>query len=372
MRSLSAVVGAALTAATLTAGVTVPANAASQRHISCGQTALKNAIRNLNMAGGGSLRLARNCVYTLTTPDNSTSGSNNGLPVITTRVTVDGNGSTIRRSTKQGTPDFRIFQIKSPGHLTLSNLTIRDGRAQGVGGGIWLSEAGTSLTLRDVEIRNNAAFTSPNFTSSGGGIDNDGGTVTARDTVIADNFAGNGGGMDQDDGTASIRNSKIIDNTSSSSGGGIWASGTLSLTDSTVSGNSGSYGGVQGFGAGGGMNLSQATTRLTRTTVSHNTQGGPVGDGGGIRNSDGRLTVDASTIYANRTTGAGARGGGLANVNGATATLTHSSVTYNVANTDPGGILNEGGTVNLVSTRVENNIRTNCTPSSPALVGCTD
>ncbi|MFF7970302.1 hypothetical protein [Streptomyces sp. NPDC007905] len=226
--------------------------------------------------------------------------------------------------------------------------------------------------MRNVEIRNNAVFTDPNHSSSGGGIENDGGTVTARDTLIVDNFADTGGGMDQDGGTAPFLTSTISGNTSFASGGGIWASGTLSLTDSSVTDNSAGYSGVQGFGAGGGLNLSDATTTLSRTTVSYNSQGGPLGDGGGIRNSGGRLTIDDSTVYANRTTGAGARGGGLANVNGATATLRHSSVTYNVANTDPGGILNEGGTVDLISTRVEHNIRTNCAPSSPAVAGCTD
>ncbi|MFF7970303.1 hypothetical protein [Streptomyces sp. NPDC007905] len=115
MRPSSAVVGAALTAAALAAGVSVPAAAAtSQRYVSCSETALKNAVRDLNQAGGGRLRLARNCVFTLTTPDNSATGTGNGLPVITSRITVEGNGSTIRRSTRQGTPDFRIFQIDSP------------------------------------------------------------------------------------------------------------------------------------------------------------------------------------------------------------------------------------------------------------------
>jgi hypothetical protein len=370
-----AIVGAAMTVLAVTTATAAPAVARSEARIRCTQAALKNAIQDLNQNGGGRLRLARRCTYTLTTPDNTGTplGGPNGLPVITSEITIDGNGSTIRRSTKSGTPNFRIFQIDGPGgDLTLRDLTVRDGHALNQGGGIWLSSTGAKLALNDVQVTNNTATAPPQFSSSGGGIDNDGGTVTARNSTVKDNFATVGGGMDQDDGTATFWHSTIKGNTAVSSGGGIWASGSLALDNSEIINNSGGYRGVPGFGGGGGINLFDATATIDSSVISHNTQGGPSGHGGGIRVDGGRLNISDSRIYANRATGVGAQGGGLANVNGATTTLRDSSVTYNVAETAPGGILNDQGTVTLVSTGVRSNLPTNCTPSSPAVAGCTN
>jgi polygalacturonase len=89
-------------------GVPATAHAADADHgggdgVRCNEQALKKAIKKANDHGGGTLSLARRCTYTITTPDNA----GNALPVITSKITIYGNGSTIQRSS---TTAFRIFQ----------------------------------------------------------------------------------------------------------------------------------------------------------------------------------------------------------------------------------------------------------------------
>src|SRR4029079_4175689 len=61
-------------------------------NVACSQQALVDAINAANSAGGGTLDLARGCDYQLTSsPDDS----ENGLPPITTQITIDGNDATM-------------------------------------------------------------------------------------------------------------------------------------------------------------------------------------------------------------------------------------------------------------------------------------
>ncbi len=96
-------------------------------------------------AGPVVLVLPQNTTYTLTAPDDSDAHNEdnnwygpNGLPAIDNTITVQGNGSTIERSTAGGTPPFRLFYVSGGmagelplGTLTLENLTLAGGLAQG-------------------------------------------------------------------------------------------------------------------------------------------------------------------------------------------------------------------------------------------------
>src|SRR5687767_6642577 len=83
------------------------------------------------VAGADMIDLASNSTYTLTAAHNTTDGAN-GLPHISTVITINGNGSTIARSSAGGTPDFRIFHVWANGSsLTLNQLTLSNGRAVG-------------------------------------------------------------------------------------------------------------------------------------------------------------------------------------------------------------------------------------------------
>ena len=79
------------------------------------------AVNAANGAGGGTINLDAGCTYTLTTADNG----ENGLPVVTQRVTVNGKGATIT-----GSDEVRIFEVDGPeGVLKLTKVTLTHGSA---------------------------------------------------------------------------------------------------------------------------------------------------------------------------------------------------------------------------------------------------
>src|ERR1017187_953900 len=103
---------------------------------------LIGAIRAARTAGlPAAISLFSNGVYTLTQPDNWEYGPN-GLPQISSEITIDGRGATIQRSTNA--PRFRFFYVSGglsyepitgaglpAGNLTLVNLVLRGGWAKG-------------------------------------------------------------------------------------------------------------------------------------------------------------------------------------------------------------------------------------------------
>ena len=277
---------------------------------------------------------------------------------------IDGNGAI--------TGD-RVLQISS-GTLTISALTVHDGRA-GAGGGI-SAEAGTTLKLTNGTVSGNETF------NSGGGIFGDtvtltnstvrnnsgtvvGGGIFARGTatLTGSTVSGNtvlgmevgGGGIYAN--TAKLTNSTVTANRASAVeptssprafGGGIFAT-TANLTDSTVSGNEATVdsgpGPPAGPSIGGGISGPSAT--LTRSTVSDNTAGT---DGGGIFATTANLTD--STVSDNS---AGAGGGGIFGA----GTLTDSSVRRNTSGAEGGGIYSRDGSLTVTRSTVSDNDATN-------------
>ncbi|QIK07598.1 hypothetical protein G7Z12_17735 [Streptomyces sp. ID38640] len=371
MFRLRALAGFAVAAAAaVTTATAIPATATSQDLVPCSELALRNAIDQANQNPDADiLKLTPHCVYTLTDDDPNNPGT--GL-VITTEITIYGNDSTIKRSTQPPAPDFRIFRIDPGGDLTLKHLTVRDGRAQGDGGGILLSAGSAKLTLIKTRITKNSA------TASGGGIANgdffgsDGGAVTVRDSDLQHNSARFGGGLAHFGGTAKFWHSRVTGNSAASTGGGIIADvrlgtgGTLTLNDSKVTDNT-------AFDHAGGID-NHVTTNLNNTLVRDNRVTGPrdlgrSGTGGGIVNHEGTLALNKSAVVANKAIGPGGQGGGLAIFVG-TVTLTDSRVIDNIADKAPGGIYRTGGTVTLQNTNVEKNHPTNCADSTPPVDGC--
>ncbi|GBD27092.1 hypothetical protein HRbin30_02436 [bacterium HR30] len=233
---------------------------------------------------------------------------------VTSQITIQGNGATIQRDptltcTLNGTDavgEFRIFHVLAGGNLTLRNVTVKSGCADG-------------------------SFPA-NF---GGGILN-GGTVTATNSIISGNSANfAGGGIFNNGGTLTITNSTISSNSATRfAGGGIFNEfgGTLTITNSTISGNS--------AGLGGGIfNNTGATVTITNSTISSNSAA--VHGGGMFNDFGGTVTITTSTISGNSAT---RFGGGIVNDEG-TVKLTNSTISGNSAGGDGGGIWNNG-TVN--------------------------
>jgi hypothetical protein len=184
--------------------------------------------------------------------------------------------------------------------------------------------------------------------------------LTIRNGNVSAGFPRGGGIYNL--GTLRITNSAVIRNTVTSqcyelcpvSGGGIYnhVGATLTISDSSITGNLASASCRQGgCGAGGGGIFSGGTLTISNSTLSGNTahsvfRGGNGGSGGGILN-DGTLTINNSTFSSNSALGAG---GGI--FDPGVATVNNS--TFN-GNTAPTG----GGIWTLSSLTLQNSIVAN-------------
>ena len=116
------------------------------------------------VAGSGADTIDLQTNVTLTAVNNTTNG-NNGLPVVTSAITIEGNGNSISR--QSGSPDFRILAVGSGGNLTLNSATISGGIASGtfpanIGGGVYFGLY-ASGTVSHSTFSGNSAY-------GGGGI----------------------------------------------------------------------------------------------------------------------------------------------------------------------------------------------------------
>jgi hypothetical protein len=256
-------------------------------------------------AGGGAdtVVLPPGSTHILSRVNNSTHGPT-GLPVISSVITIAGQGSTIARA--GGAPAFRLLTVDTTGDLTLQETTVSGGASTGPGGGGVLN-LGT-LTITNSTISGNSAdggggvanlpfvfsyenisygktviansTISGNTAAAGGGVINRASTLTITDSTISGNTAGGGGGVVNEagfvydftiGGTLTITNSTISGNTADNRGGGVDNFGpgsTLTITDSTISGNTAGT-------RGGGVENSNSSLTLIRTLISGNTA--PVG-----------------------------------------------------------------------------------------------
>ncbi len=149
----------------------------------------------------------------------------------------------------------RVVTISSAtAHVTLSGVTVRNGRARFFGGGI--SNSGTLMVIASVVSGNTSYnFCAANCSDSGGGISNfKGATLTVTRSTISGNHAALpctpastscssvGGGI-YNLGSLKVNNSTISGNGALFSGG-IANRGTLSVNNSTIAGNNGIVGGI--------------------------------------------------------------------------------------------------------------------------------
>src|SRR5262249_14956134 len=214
-----------------------------------------------------------------TTPVGTTfSGIPAGLPVITSQITIEGNGATIHRD--GNAPAFGLVRVRGnfplpamPGNLTLEELTLSGGSSFG-----GLSNDGI-LSIKNSIISGN----------TGSGVSNGGG-LTIENSTISNNT---GSGVSNFGSAATITNSTISNNT----GSGVSNFGSaLTITDSTISGN------TTNFGGGGVYNSGRLT--ISNSTIS----GNRANHGGGVLNSQycyfacypGTLTLNNSLIAGNQ------------------------------------------------------------------------
>ncbi|MFG2603810.1 right-handed parallel beta-helix repeat-containing protein [Streptomyces sp. NPDC048514] len=302
------------------AAVPLPAYAAPDVTVACGDTAgLIRAVTALD-GPGGTIRLADDCVYAF---EGAYGTSSDALPPVTGNVTIEGGNSTLMRSTDSATR-FRVLEVSATGTLRLHAVQVRAGDAA-FGGGIQV-HAGGRLTLEDSTVGGNRAA------GYGGGIYNQG-TTTLRRSSVSGNVADFGAGIENADGARlTVGYSTIDGNQATTEGGGIDNSaGTLTVEASTLAHN-------RARDEGGGAVSSHGASHVTLTdsVLSDNTAGL---DGGAVENGAGAaLKGTRTTLQENR---AGRDGGGVSNEG--TADLDQVQVTQNSAGRDGGGINNETG-----------------------------
>jgi hypothetical protein len=145
-------------------------------------------------AGSGvdTIVLPPDSTHALTAVNNHTYGPT-GLPVITSAITIEGQGSTITRDNEAA--EFRLFAVGSTGELRLQETVITGGIApvhpSGVpndsGGGI-LNVGGTWIVSNSSILNNTAAF-------RGGGVLSVGGTFNLFNSILSGNAAVAGEGQ---------------------------------------------------------------------------------------------------------------------------------------------------------------------------------
>ncbi|MFD6915621.1 hypothetical protein ACFWB2_33990 [Streptomyces virginiae] len=371
------------------AAVPVPAAHAATVPVGCSVPELVAAVKAANISPGpDTLRLARKCTYRLTAPDPVNPG--NGLPVITSEITIDGQGATITREGHgKKVPRFRILFVGSAGDLTLSRTTISGGFATdcpafpdfpglACGGGV--SNAGT-MRVHQSKVTGNTSESA--LYAQGGGIDSPG-TATVTETEVTGNrVVYNGidpegiaaGGAIANDGPLTVTKSRLTGNTATVTkdtrsiafGAGIISFAPTNIED-TVVGKNRAYapGGIARAAVANGI---PAPGRLTVTggAISDNTSDSPHGNaqGGGIANN-GLMTVSKVKISGNRVVAAGgtARGGGVRMGPFGELGLTDSHVVGNIADAPQGtaqgaGLDNpDGGTLTATRNKVFRNTAT--------------
>lgn len=228
-------------------------------------------------SGADTIVLPAKSMQNLTVANNSS----NGLPVITSQITIAGNGSTIKRDTP--TLLFRIFEVGSGGNLTLNSTT--------VSGGSLLSGCGSGLLNKGSLTLNNSTVSGNSASYAGAGLCNSFAILTLNNSTVSANSAGQyGGGLMNTSGTLILNNSTVSGNSSGLFGGGVENRSTLAVAHSTISNNTAL--------TGGGIDSTIATLTVANSTVSGNIASSSAG-GGGVYTLSGLATFSRSLISGN-------------------------------------------------------------------------
>jgi hypothetical protein len=226
---------------------------------------LRAAIMKANhWPGGGATINIPTGVHELTIAPSGANDETSGDLNVTASTTIAGAGAA--SAIVDANALDRVLTTDLGITVTLSDVTIRNGGAVLVGGGI--RNLGRLIANR-VDISGNTAVT------DGGGIFTYYSQLTLNNSVVHSNkvSGGKGGGIDAYNSTLYLNDSTISNNSASSIGGGIFVQdSTASLNFSTVSGNladSDASGGENG----GGIFNGYSTVNLRGTLLADNLVG---------------------------------------------------------------------------------------------------
>ncbi|HEX8369458.1 MAG TPA: carboxypeptidase-like regulatory domain-containing protein [Pyrinomonadaceae bacterium] len=215
--------------------------------------------------------------------------NNNGTLTIT--------GPMNRALTVSGNNQSRIFTNNTGAVTTITNLRLTGGNGvstvqSGRGGGVYNN--GGTLSLLFMTIEGNSAANGGGFNNAGTGS-----VMRVEFSAVSNNTATGAGGAMQNFSTSTLHlyNTTVNGNTCNSTltgGGGIQANGTLTMSNVTFSGNNAAG------GDGGAIYYNGSGLTMNNVTVAGNTATG--GGAGGLHKSTSTLNANVrNSIFANNT-----------------------------------------------------------------------
>lgn len=308
--------------------------------------AANRTVTNLNDNGAGSLRSTIAASASGDTINFGVTGTitlTTGELPINVSLTISGPGSL----TVSGNNASRVFNIGSAATVSISNLTIANGRratsngSLAQGGGIF--NAGT-LTLDTCNVSGNNA--SSTVYALGGGLYNVAKAMTLNNCILTNNHVScdvaqkaGGGSLFNEDGVLTMQGCTVSGNSAEDFGGGLANDGTMAMSNCTISNNSAAEGAGLSHGSDPG------------TITGCNFSGNSATNGGGVENRS-FLTVDNSTFTGNTAEYGGAYKSGP---NFSSVTFTACTLSSNAADQDGGGIHNTVGSVSLTACKLSGN-----------------
>lgn len=309
---------------------------------------LINAINEANGNGHfNTIRLDPGA-YALTAIDNRSSRGDNGLPLITSRLTVRGTGTSETIVTRApGAPPFRLFHVGPQGNLTIDQLTLTRGVLSASGGAVF-NEGGV-LNISRCVVSNNSASGGGAVMSEMGGETNiagsvfagngaligsvvwvrDGGKIRIMRSRVSNNADFDGPVYLDRDATAFISHSTFDHNRMVESGVLTLSPGARAVvTDSAFIQNRSNFAGVAGMFVG-----VDAAAFVKNTTFGGNMVGQNAAGGAAVTNF-GTLILLSSTLADNAAVSAGGfrGGGGISSNSTATTVLANTIVARNTDN----------------------------------------
>ena len=344
-------------ALSLALGIAVPVHAANfvvRSTADSGPNTLRQAALDANAATGPHV------IYFLL-PPHSTIGLTSGeIAFAGVDVTVQGPGRD--QLTISGNHASRIFEVQGTGTLTVNDLTLRDGLAQGDDSNEADQRGGAIL----VGIPNHDLNVPPPPDVPALVL----GNVAISGSQAFSPTDGGGGAVFMQDGTLAIDHCLMDGNFARRAGGAVHARrGTVRITSSQFTNNTVDFSSAFGENAaeGGGIELNRSNGEIHRSVIRGNhltgpTSGSGIGAGIAVFMKFEPVLIDSSEISDNQSTEIPSSfGGGLQchqepDGNAPTLTLVNSTVSGNIGLT--GGV-EAGCNMAILNSTIANNTSTN-------------
>lgn len=337
----------------------------------CSGQELIAAINNANSDNAPSeIYLPANCMITLTAADNTVSNwfnlvINNGLPPITSDITIQGNNSTIDIAFNS---DFGHFYLEPEGKLALYDLTLSNG-ARPVGGAV-VNNHGDFLAFNVKFLHNFAYPGSMDDVARGGAIFTVDGKVRIFDgSIFEQNLAGEtmtgnpnlGGAIYSINTALTVNESFFNDNYAAGNGGAIYhernaanqQAGLVIIQDTEFNSN-------QALQDGGALYLLNESEGVF-LPLSSFTENTAAGLGGAIFSQDSDVIPD----FADFTGNDAAHGGAVYTRRSAEGEISHydsdhSTYANNTATGNGGAIFSENSDLEMDDTQLTTNMAASC------------